>query len=161
MIIYRLDLTTPPPMRSCPAGAQCIILASFGDVLRNFALLTKNWGFLAAIKTAAKVFSGRRIPYFSVMDGRIVQSGWANIGFCRYYPVEPNAVVLGTLFTEPEYRRRGLSTSAKSQMMAFLYSKGYRRLYADTSEANIPAQRTSEKLGFQRISAAAEAALSA
>jgi RimJ/RimL family protein N-acetyltransferase len=60
-------------------------------------------------------------------------------------------VVFGTLVTRPEFRSRGYSTAAKSQAMCYLYDKGFTRFYSDTSPANIASQRTSEKLGFQKV----------
>jgi RimJ/RimL family protein N-acetyltransferase len=157
MIIYRLDLTEPPMKRSMPAPTRCVIAATPWDVGRYFLLWMRNWGFRTAVRTALKVLSKRRILYVTVLGHTIVQSGWANLGFCRYYPVESDAVVLGTLYTVPEHRNKGFSTSAKSQMISFLYSQGFRRIYADTSEPNIAAQRTCEKLGFRRINVPLEA----
>ena|SRR5258708_35167912 len=151
MIVYRLDLETPSTPKPVPEGA-CIIVSGIGGVLKNFAIWVRNWGWKEAIKAALKVLSRRRVLFHCVVNGKtVVQSGWANFGFCRYYPVEKNAVVLGTLYTRPEYRSRGYATAAKGQVIKYLYHRGFTRFYADTTPANLPAQRTIEKLGFQRI----------
>jgi RimJ/RimL family protein N-acetyltransferase len=153
MIIYRLDLTKPPEVKPQNNNSRCEVVTGFPSALRNFPLWVKNWGWSTALKTFIKILSGRRIVYFSVLDNtQLVQSGWANLGFCRFYPVEWDAVVLGTLYTSPEFRGKGFSTSAKSYVISYLYERGYRRFYADTTAANIGAQKTSERLGFQRIS---------
>jgi RimJ/RimL family protein N-acetyltransferase len=151
VIIYRLDLTTPPAVRPLPDG-QCRIAASAADIPGSLPDWARAWGWPAALKIAAKVLTGRRVFFFSrLANGRIAQSGWANIGFCRYYPVEPDAVVLGTLLVTPDFRNRGYSTAAKSHVMHFLFEKGYRRFYSDTTPANRASQRTSEKLGFKKV----------
>jgi RimJ/RimL family protein N-acetyltransferase len=153
VIIYRLDLTKQPVEQPRIEGTRCVVVSDAAGVTKYFPLWLKNWGWKASLAAALKVLSGKRIAYFSVAEGsKVVQSGWANIGFCRFYPVEKNAVVFGTLYTVPEYRNKGLSTRAKSHMIAYLYTRGYRRFYADTTPANVPAQKTSEKLGFQRVS---------
>src|SRR5436309_1900725 len=97
IIIYRLDLSAVPIKRPLAEG-QCLIASHFKDIKNHFSLWTKNWGLRHAMKTAFKVLSGRRVFFYSVLpDGKAIQSGWANIGFCRYYPVERDAIVLGTL----------------------------------------------------------------
>jgi RimJ/RimL family protein N-acetyltransferase len=152
MIIYRLDLTDPPTEKPQVKGSRCVVVTGLSGALRHFPLWVKNWGWKQAVEAFLKVLTGRRLVYFSVVgEKKLVQSGWANLGFCRYYPVERDAVVLGTLYTTPEFRGQGFSTRAKSYVISYLYKKGYRRFYADTSPANLAAQKTSEKLGFQRI----------
>jgi len=110
--------------------------------------LVQSWGWFQALKAALKIWSGRRIFFWNSSGSKVVQSGWANIGFCRHYDVEPNSVVLGTLWTEPEFRGRGLASSAIIRTIAFLHRRGYKRFYIDTSEENIASQRMIAKAGF-------------
>jgi len=151
MIIYRLDLSTPPEKQPIPDG-RCEIASGLTGVLRDFPIWMRNWGVKNAVKTALKVLTGTRILYCSVTgQGTIAQSGWANIGFCQYYRVESDAVVFGTLLTRPEFRRKGYATAAKTHVINYLFDRGHTRFYSDTTPANIASQRTSEKLGFQKI----------
>ena len=152
MLIYRLDLSQPPDIKPLPKASRFHIVADTRGIFVHFLTWVRNWGWGPAIKAAFKIWSRRRILFYTIVPGgAIAQSGWANLGFCHYYPIESDAVVLGTLFTLPSFRRQGFSTGAKSRVMAYLYARGYRRFYSDTTPANVASQRTSEKLGFKRV----------
>lgn len=151
MMIYRMDLSVPPAEGPFPEGVF-IMAAGVRDIPACFPAWTRSSGVLEAVKTSLKVLIGKRI-FFGVLRGQqIAQSGWANLGFCQYYPVEPDAAVLGTLWTSPEFRGRGLAPAALRSIMTFLHQKGCRRFYIDVGASNLPSRRMIEKTGFsQRI----------
>jgi RimJ/RimL family protein N-acetyltransferase len=151
MIVYRLDLSAPPEKPSLPAGSQVVIVEDVRGILSWFSIWVKNWGWRVAIRASLKVLSRRRVSYFTVAAGRIVQSGWANLGFCRHYPVEPKAVVFVNAYTRPEFRGKGLFAAARAHVIAHLYLLGHSRFYTDTSVKNVASQRSIEKNGFQKL----------
>src|SRR5262245_12306415 len=131
MLIYRLDLFTPLDTVPLPLG-RFIMAERIGDVFRQLSLWFRNWGCLETFRTALKVFSGKRIFFGVLIEGQIAQSAWANLGFCRHYPVENDSVVLGSVWTSPDFRGKGLATEALRHMIALLSKRGRSRFYVDT-----------------------------
>jgi len=149
-LIYRLDRTAPlyePPL----SKGSFVFVAGIAGLWANLPLWIKNWGWAEALKTALKVLSKRRIFFGILMGAEVVQRGWANLGFCRYYLVERDSVVLGSLYTAPDHRAQGLASAAMRLTIDALYRKGYRRFYVDTSRANVASQRMIQKSGFSPL----------
>lgn len=150
MLIYRLDVPDPPPPPPA-GGARFVIARGPGDAARRLRLWAAAWGWAGALKAFAKACTGRRLPFGMVADGRLVTSCWANVGFCRHYRVEPDAVVFGTGYTSPEFRGRGLLTEAVLRTIGLLRRRGYTRFYVDTTAENLAARRMIAKAGFQEL----------
>ena len=103
---------------------------------------------LEAIKLFAKSFTASRC-FFFIRAGKVLLShGSLAISFCRYYPVAKNDVVIGTIWTEPSMRGRGLATRAIRSAMNAMIMSGYSSFYIDTQETNHAMQRSIAKLGF-------------
>jgi RimJ/RimL family protein N-acetyltransferase len=150
IIIYRMDLSDPLPELALTRGTF-VLVAGFAGILSHFPVWMKNEGFTEALKISLKILSRRRIFFGVVQEEKVVQSGWANLGFCRHYAVERDSVVLGTLWTAPEYRGQGLAPAAMRRVIAYLFQRGYRRFYVDTIIANKASQRMIAKTGFKPI----------
>lgn len=150
MLIYRLE--GPEAPHPPPEGAVRFDIALGPvDASRRLRLWTAAWGWAGALKALAKSCTGRRLPFGMVADGRLVASGWANIGFCRHYRVEPDAVVLGTAYTDPAFRGKGLLPEALLRAIAVLRRRGHTRFYIDTTPENHAARRMIEKAGFREL----------
>jgi RimJ/RimL family protein N-acetyltransferase len=149
MLIYRLDLTAPLSETPLSKGAFVQVEGVTG-VRNNLPIWVKNWGWAEALKTSLKIISRKRIFFGIVSDTVVVQRGWANLGFCRYYSVERDSVVLGSLYTAPDHRAQGLASAAMRRSINELFRRGHRRFYVDTSQANIASQRMIQKTGFSQ-----------
>ena len=147
MLIFRMDLSAPPAEAPLRAGTFVIVSGAPG-ILANFLTWVENWGLTETLKVSLKILTGKRIFFGVLLGKKIVQSGWANLGFCRHYAVERDAVVLGPLWTAPDHRGQGLASAAMRQSMTFLYQRGRRRFYVDTTSGNRASQRMIEKAGF-------------
>ncbi len=131
-----------------------------GGVLPGFAVIDTPLAFIrhahymlayqgaGAIKQFAKSFSRRRPCYILIDQGRIVGFGTLAIGFCRDYPVEDDAVVIGTVWTDEAMRGRGLATAAIRAAMNYMIARGTRKFYIDTAQSNYPMLRSIGKLEF-------------
>ena len=146
-LIYRMDVSGPLPPQVLPEGAF-VVAAKFWSIAANFLIWVKTWGWKEAFKTSLKIASGKRILFGVIRGKRIVQSGWLQVGKCRMYPVERDAIVVETLWTDPEHRGQGLASAAIHQGLVFLSQRGYRRFYVDTILGNLASQRMIEKAGF-------------
>jgi len=146
-LIYRKDILEPLPPIHLPEGAF-IVAAKPQSIVAHFLVWVNTWGWKKALKVSLKILSGRRILFGVIRGKKIVQHGWLNVGFCDVYPVERDAVVVGDLETDPEYRGQGLASATIHQGLVFLSQRGYRRFYVDTTLANRASQRMIEKAGF-------------
>jgi RimJ/RimL family protein N-acetyltransferase len=147
LYIYRWDLSEAPAQAPLAEGSFYWV-AGAAEIPHILPVWTRSWGIKAAMKAVLKVMSGRRMAFGVVIDGRVAQSGWANIGFCRFYDVELDAAVLGTLFTEPPFRGRGIGPAAIRLTLAELFHRGFRRIYIDVEPHNTASRRMIEKSGF-------------
>jgi GNAT superfamily N-acetyltransferase len=145
--VFRWDV--PAPLVNAPHPGQWLKSACLWDLMHLIPLGSRSWGVQETGKACLRVLSGRRIFFGTVIQGRLIQSAWASIGFCRYYPVERYAVVLGTLWTDPPYRGRGIATSCLRHAINQLLQLGYRRFYIDAESNNHASLRMIEKTGFR------------
>ena len=147
-LIYRMDVAEPLIEKGVPEGAF-IVSAQPRTILAHFRAWVTTWGWKEAVKTALKVLSRKRILFGVVREKRVVQFGWLNIGGkCPFYPIERDAVIVETLWTDPVHRGQGLASSTIHQGLVFLSQRGYRRFYVDTSLSNLASQRMIQKAGF-------------
>ncbi|PWY54087.1 hypothetical protein DGG96_18775 [Legionella qingyii] len=150
MLIYRLDLTEMPSDISIHQG-DFFFISGVSEIFNHFMTLLLNLNFFEVLKTCLKILSGRRILFGVKLGKTIIQSGWANIGFCKYYAIELNSIALGTLWTSPANRGQGLAPAALKHTIFLLYKKGFKRFYIDTTVSNQNAQRMIQKVGFDLI----------
>ncbi|OGR89029.1 MAG: hypothetical protein A2992_04345 [Elusimicrobia bacterium RIFCSPLOWO2_01_FULL_59_12] len=146
-LIYRMDVPGPLTPKVLPEGAF-IVAAKLRSIAAHFLIWVKTWGWKEALKTSLKVLSGSRILFGVIRGKRVVQFGWLNLGKCRTYPVERDAIVVETLWTDPQHRGQGLASATIHHGLVFLSQRGYRRFYVDTILANRASQRMIEKAGF-------------
>src|SRR5262249_38502859 len=94
-LIYSIDISRPPVEQRLSVG-QFFLATGVEDIAKYWVHWKNQLGWRQAIKTSLKILNGRRIFFGVIAEDRLIQSGWANLGFCRYYSVEEDAVVLGT-----------------------------------------------------------------
>lgn len=112
--------------------------------------LLKLAGFLGYARSLVKLVTRNRFFYCVFLKDEVVATGWCSTSFCRHYPVEEGAVVVGPIWTSPEVRRRGLATFALKNAINYHHMCGHRVFYIDTSTENLASQKVIEKCGFGR-----------
>jgi len=153
-IIFRKCLTESqdgpiPELRDFPPlGLRFFMASNWKDVLAHSLSFVRTLGWIEGIRCSLKVLSGRRIFFGLSRKGKIIQSGWANLGFCYHYPVEADAVVLGPLWTHPAIRGKSLGSSSIVAAMRELTRRGYKTYYIDTQSHNEASLRMIAKAGF-------------
>ncbi len=146
-LVFRQQRTRPFEA-AVPAGAEfvyCRSTAEFATYFRQFAKIT---GTASAARAAMKLFTWRRSWYAMLCDGDIQHHGWITAGRCRYYHVEPEALVIGPIWTSLKSRGRGLATAATLLAMNEWLSLGEATFYIDTSTDNAPCLKVIERCGF-------------
>ena len=121
------------------------------SVRSGFALapsLIRRFGLAGALKTLLKLSSRSRKFYCVLLDCGIVNYGWVNLSFCRHYDVSEGDVVIGPVWTDPAFRRRGMAVYGIKMLVNEMFSRGYSVFFIDTAETNLPMQKVISKCGF-------------
>jgi hypothetical protein len=147
-LIFRREIDRNAKMPALPDGvvfelwrAPTAKPAVLGAILQEF-------GFLGTVKLTAKLFTPSRSFFGYLIRGRLASYGWISHGFCRSYPIEKSASVIGPIHTVPEFRGRGLVVSAMERAMIELERLGMRVFYIDAAESNVSSLRAINKAGF-------------
>jgi GNAT superfamily N-acetyltransferase len=121
---------------------------SITGAMRALPVLMRDRGLVGAAKVVAKIALGRCV-YFGLRAGSMPQStGTLALGYCRFYPVEKEAIVIGEIVTVPERRGRGLATLSIMLAVNSAIRRGTTTFYIDTQRNNHAMQRSIAKLGF-------------
>lgn len=83
-------------------------------------------------------------------DPGIVGCGYARITPARPYLDHSQYAYLGFMYTQPDYRGRGINSSIVTALSAWARSKGLYELRLTVYEDNLPAIRAYEKVGFAK-----------
>jgi len=146
-LIYRQTRCTP--LALAERDDVCfVLLTTPWQALPRLPLLGRHFGWAGALKVVAKLAAGRRSLYLVLRAGLIVSTGWCNVGLCRYYPVEPDAVVVGPIWSAPASRGQGFAAFALARALNALIGQGRRVFYIDTFESNLACQRVIAKCAF-------------
>ena len=142
--VFRLIRSAP--FESAPPD-QFFLVSGPVALLTHGQALVRHHGIDYA-RQLAKSFSSKRTFYIVKQNNVVINFGTLTLGVCRYYPVEPTAVVIGSCWTADAHRGRGLATSAIRAAMNCMISKGSSLFYIDTQANNTAMLRSIEKLGF-------------
>jgi ribosomal protein S18 acetylase RimI-like enzyme len=143
--IFVQDRSSPFPINET---VPIVLIAGLIEAVKAVPRLTKRFGPALAVRTVAKSAFPNRLFFFTPPKGSITSSGGLALGFCKFYAVEKEAVVIGTIETTPEHRGRGLATMTIKAAMNAMIARGYTRFYIDTQEGNVPMLRSIENLEF-------------
>jgi len=147
-LVYRLQRSQPYVV-ALEDELQFVFVGSLGAGLCQLRRMVDCCGRLGAIKALAKAASGTRSLYMIAKGRHVLTAGWCTRGSCRYYNIEPQAVVVGPIWTvSKEQRSKGLATRALQLAINELISRGLGLYYIDTEKTNIPAQKVFQKCGF-------------
>ena len=124
------------------------VVAGLVGLIRQWPMLWRWSSILKRAKLALKIAAGRDIFFGIQSAGNTVSSGVLAVGYCRDYKVEPEAVVIGMINTDPKRRGEGLATRSIKVAMNTMIEKGHTLFYIETRRDNIAMQLSIEKLGF-------------
>src|SRR5207245_1685077 len=128
-LVYRQEFRDPLPVPERQT-VNFVFLTSPAAALQHLSLLRSHFmGWPGSIKALAKLPTGRRVFYLVHQDGRVASTGWCTIGRCRYYPVEPGAVVIGPIWSAEEFRGQGLAPYALKKAINLLVGHGHHVFY--------------------------------
>lgn len=129
-------------------SAGFFLVTSLADVLREFPLLIRDRGAFQACKLAVKV-ALRRCCYFGIASNRRpVTTGVLALGYCKFYPVPVDSIVIGEIVTDEGHRGKGHATRAIMLAINAMLRTGADTFYIDTQLHNGPMIRSIHKLGF-------------
>ena len=143
-LLYKMSNAEPYPV----SGENFFFADSLFGSMRVLPVLIRDRGLSDAARVVAKIALGRCI-YFGLRQGSVPQStGTLALGYCRFYPVEGDAVVIGEIVTMPDRRGHGLATLSIMLAVNGAIRRGRKTFYIDTQRNNHAMQRSIAKLGF-------------
>jgi RimJ/RimL family protein N-acetyltransferase len=143
-LLYKMSTVVPYGV----SDANFFFADNLSGAMRVLSVLIRDRGLSGAAKAVAKIALGRCI-YFGLRQGSMPQStGTLALGYCRFYPVEKDAIVIGEIVTAPERRGRGLATLSIMLAVNSAIQRGTKIFYIDTQRNNHAMQRSIAKLGF-------------
>ena len=100
------------------------------------------------VKLHEEITNGTCRAWVIEVDKKIVASGAISLNSMTPTPYDPSYRVayLHSVYTEPEYRKRGFAELITKEAMTYCKSQGIRRMILEASDAGRPIY---EKLGFQ------------
>ena len=83
--------------------------------------------------------------YYGVREnGRLIALAGTHLASPRY-----NIAAVGTVFTHPDHRGKGLASVCSNHVLASVGRAGIRRVVLNVQDRNVSALRVYERLGFQ------------
>jgi len=125
------------------------VIDSFISLIKYSYILFRFFTLFDFAICIFKVLSGKRKLVIIFMDNKVVSYCWLNLGFCKHYSVSFKSVVVGPVWTNTEYRRKGLATRLlKASLWYITANNYYESIYIDTSENNFAMQSVIQKCDF-------------
>jgi RimJ/RimL family protein N-acetyltransferase len=124
------------------------VVAGLVGLMRQWTVLWRWSTIWGRIKLALNIAAGRDIFFGIRSAGKPVSTGVLAIGHCSFYKVEPEAVVISGISTDPKRRGEGFATRSIMVAMNAMIERGQTQFYIDTRKDNVAMQRSIEKLGF-------------
>lgn len=116
-----------------------------GEVVRLYEADRAELAVLYAARVEPAVLAAGR--YLGVRrDGRL-----ASVAGLHVYSPAYGVAVLGNVYTDPVYRRRGLSLATCAQLCCDLRAEGIAHIGLNVTSDNTPAIACYERLGFVRV----------
>jgi Acetyltransferase (GNAT) family len=123
---------------------------SLSSALGRLPVMWRDRGVLGAAKLFAKVILHRCVYFGLALKRAPLSTGVLALGYCRFYPVPSDSIVIGEIVTAPTSRGNGHATRAIMLAISTMIRKGSTNFYIDTQRQNIPMIKAIAKLGFGR-----------
>ncbi|GEM_PF-1002988 len=124
------------------------MLDTFTKTLTHLPVLMGHFKASEVVKLLIRSVFSNRYFYYIKKEGRIVSRGQLSKGFCHYYTVDIDDVVIGSIWTDPECRGQGLASISMQAAINAMVNKGSSTFYIDTQETNIGMLKSIAKIGF-------------
>lgn len=106
-LIYRTEIGAPLAVRDLTLG-KFHYCAGPGEALQLWRASLRLFGPLRSFRMMLRLATKSRDFVCVSSEGEIAAYASVAISFCKHYPVENGAVVLGGVWTDPRHRGRGL-----------------------------------------------------
>jgi GNAT superfamily N-acetyltransferase len=146
-MVFRQERDEPLPIEERD-DVRFVTVTDPVAALRLLPVVRGQYGLTTFVKALARLALGSRVAYFVLKDGMVVSSGFAWIGRCRHYWVEPSAVIIGGSWTSTDYRGQGIGRYGVVRTINEMIARGHRILYADTDRDNRGGRRIIERCGW-------------
>lgn len=83
-------------------------------------------------------------------NGKVIASGYTKIKGAKHYLDHENYSYLGFMYTQPEFRGRGINRKIIDGLKEWSYSKGLKEIRLTVYDDNAGAIRAYEKVGFKK-----------
>ena len=84
------------------------------------------------------------------VDSKVVSSGYAISKRARHYLNHEYYAYLGFMYTDPEYRGRGINALIVEELKKWSNLKGFQEIRLTVYSDNLPAIKAYEKMGFKK-----------
>lgn len=84
------------------------------------------------------------------VDGKVVSSGYAISKRARHYLNHTYYAYLGFMYTDPDYRGRGINALIVEELKKWSEEKGFKEIRLTVYSDNLPAIKAYEKVGFKK-----------
>lgn len=95
-----------------------------------------------------------RVPYIellvAVINNKLVGSGYARLETAKHYLQHPKHAYLGFMYTDPEYRGKGVNKKIIDALHAWTVSQNISEMRLDVYYNNVNAIKAYEKVGFTK-----------
>lgn len=146
-LIYRQERRQPFATTAL-RDAQFEFIPDVPSAMKRFGFLRRHLGWGGMLKALARLATPRRTFYLVTKNGVVAATGWCTIGLCKSYRIEPEAVVVGPIWTSPTFRGQGLATYGVQRALNAWIERGRRLFYIDAHKTNHSSLRVIEKCGF-------------
>ncbi|GAA6174009.1 hypothetical protein NBRC116592_36790 [Colwellia sp. KU-HH00111] len=151
--VYKMNLNDKPNSNFSPQADDIKpdVFYNIFDAIKYLPSLIKRFGVSSELlKLLLKLVLKRDAFYCLIINKKIVSDGLITFGRCNYYDVGKQDCIIGTVYSEPSYRGKGLATTAIQSCISNLIVNRplLEAVYIDTSENNIGMQKVIDRLGF-------------
>jgi GNAT superfamily N-acetyltransferase len=123
---------------------------SLNSALSVLPIMWRDRGMLGTAKLLAKILLHRCFYFGLALERQPLSTGVLALGYCRFYQVPSDSIVIGEMVTAPASRGKGHATRAIMLAISTMIRKGSTNFYIDTQQQNTPMIRSIAKLGFGR-----------
>lgn len=85
------------------------------------------------------------------INNRLIASGFADIRQSRDYLEDDVHAYLGFMYVEPQHRGKGINQLIVQQLIDWSKARGLTSMSLEVLEKNIPAVKSYEKVGFEKV----------
>ncbi|MFT4925753.1 MAG: putative GNAT family N-acyltransferase [Phenylobacterium sp.] len=125
-----------------------VMLDTLVKTLKHMPILAAYMGWGNIPRQLLRSLFPNRYFYFLKKDGKIITCGQLSTGFCNYYSVDTSDVVIGSIWTDPNFRKQGLASRSIQAAINYMVIEGWSVFYIDTQETNTGMLKSIAKIGF-------------